>query len=143
MPRCATVPTRSASTILLVDDHPVVRESLALRIRQEQDLTVCADVSGYRSALDAVERHLPELVILDLNLTDGRGLELIREIKARWPKTRTLVFSMNDEAFYAQRSRRAGAGGYVMKSESPDKVMEAVRNVLAGRKGKCRCRLPE
>ena len=143
MPRCATTSTRSASAILLVDDHPLVRESLALRIRQEKDLTVCADVTGYRSALDAVERHLPDLVILDLNLPDGRGLELIKEIKTRWPKIRTLVFSMNDEAFYSERARRAGAGGYIMKSESPEKVIEAVRNVLAGRKGKCRCRLPE
>ena len=122
-----------SSAILLVDDHPVVRESLALRIQQEDDLTVCAEADGFRSALDAVDIHHPHLAILDMNLPDGHGLELIKEIKARWPEVRTLVFSMNDEMLYAERALRAGAEGYVMKSESPDKVIEAVREVLAGR----------
>jgi CheY-like chemotaxis protein len=101
-------------TILLVDDHPVVRECLTLRIQQEEDLTVCADAGTIRTALHAVERHLPRLVILDMNLPDGHGLELIKEIKARWPKVRTMVFSMNEELLYAERALRAGAAGYVM-----------------------------
>lgn len=121
------------TSIVVVDDHPVVRESLALRIMQESDLSVCAEAGTFQAALAAVERHQPGLVILDMNLPDGHGLELIKEIRARWPGTRMLVFSMNDEMLYAERALRAGAQGYVMKSEAPDTVVDSLRQVMAGK----------
>jgi DNA-binding NarL/FixJ family response regulator len=132
MARDAT-PQKPATSILVVDDHPVVRESLALRISQEPDLNVCAEAGSFQTALAAVERHQPGVVILDMNLPDGHGLELIKEIRARWPSTRMLVFSMNDEMLYAERALRAGAQGYVMKSEAPDTVVDSLRQVMAGK----------
>jgi DNA-binding NarL/FixJ family response regulator len=120
-------------TILLVDDHPVLRESLSLRIRQEADMDVCAAVGSKDHAITAVREYHPDLVIVDLNLPDGHGLDLIRDIRAYDPKVRLLVFSMHDEHLYGERALRAGAQGYVMKSESPDVVMHAIRGVIGGR----------
>src|SRR5688572_26534310 len=109
MGKTATSAAPQASlTILLVDDHPVVRECLTLRIQEEEDLAVWADAGTSRSALDAVERHRPRLLILDMKLPDGHGLELIKEIKARWPKVRTMVLSLNEERVYAERALPAG-----------------------------------
>lgn len=119
--------------ILLVDDHPVVRESLALRIAQEPDMEVCAAVGNKAQAVAAVARCRPDLAILDMNLPDGHGLDLIKDIHASNDKVRMLVFSMHDEHLYGERALRAGAHGYVMKSESPDEVIGAVRRVFAGR----------
>jgi len=119
--------------ILLVDDHPVVRESLALRIAHEADLEVCAAVGSKVQAMAAVQQHHPDVAILDMNLPDGHGLELIKDIRAYDPKVRMLVFSMHDEHIYGERVLRAGAQGYVMKSESPDDVIDAVRSVIRGR----------
>lgn len=119
--------------ILLVDDHPVVREMLTLRITQEVDLEVCAAVGEMAAALAAVERHQPDLAIVDINLPDGHGLELIKEVHTRDPAVRLLVFSMHDENLYGERVLRAGAQGYLMKSEPPEKIIEAIRRVLAGK----------
>lgn len=120
-------------SVLLVDDHPVVREMLSLRISQEEDLTVCAAVPDVAGTLVAIDLHHPELAIIDINLPDGHGLELIKEIHTRAPDMRMLVFSMHDEHLYAERALRAGAHGYLMKSESPDKIIEAIRRVLSGK----------
>lgn len=123
----------STRKILLVDDHPVVREMLSMRIAQEEGLAVCAGVGTVAEALAAVERHHPDIAIVDINLPDGHGLELIKEIHARDPEVRLLVFSMHDEHLYGERVLRAGAQGYLMKSESPEKIIEAIHRVLAGR----------
>jgi DNA-binding NarL/FixJ family response regulator len=124
---------RPARKILLVDDHPVVREMLSLRIAQEQDLVVCGAEGDMAHALAAVERHRPDLAVLDINLPDGHGLELIKEIHARDPKIRLLVFSMHDENLYGERVLRAGAQGYLMKNESPDKIIDSIRRILDGK----------
>lgn len=119
--------------ILLVDDHPVVRELLSQRIAREEDLHVCADVGNMAEALAAIEQYQPDLAIVDINLPDGHGLELIKEIQARHPSVRVLVFSTHDERLYGSRVLRAGAQGYLMKSESPEKVIFAIRDILGGK----------
>jgi DNA-binding NarL/FixJ family response regulator len=119
--------------IMLVDDHPVVRECLDIRISREPDLVVCASVGEASSALPAIAEHQPDLVIIDITLPDGHGLELVKDIHARHPGLRLLVFSMHDETLYGERMLRAGASGYVMKKDPPERVVEAVREILAGR----------
>ena len=124
----ATTPHR----ILVVDDHPVVRESLSLRISHEPDLHVCASVGTSAEALKALDQEKPDAVVIDMNLPDGHGLELIKEIHARHPSVRMLVFSMHDDRTFGERALRAGAQGYVMKSESPDTVVSGIRRILSG-----------
>jgi DNA-binding NarL/FixJ family response regulator len=119
--------------VLLVDDHPVVRDGLAQRIGLEPDLAVCATCDTIGHALQAMDSYHPDLAIVDLSLPNGHGLDLIKEVHARHPKIRLLVFSMHDEQVYGERALLSGAQGYVMKDVSPDEVMEAIRNVLAGK----------
>ena len=118
--------------ILIVDEHPVVRESLGLRISREPDLEVCDSVGNVAAALMAVEQHHPDLAIIEINLPDGHGLDLIKEIRSRDAKVRMIVFSMHDEHIYGERALRAGAHGYLMKSEPPDRLVEGIRLALAG-----------
>lgn len=119
--------------VLLVDDHPVVREGLAQRIALESDLSVCATCDSARRALQETGAHHPDLVIVDLSLPNGHGLDLIKQLHTRHPKARVLVFSMHDEQTYGERALLSGAHGYVMKDESPDEVLAAIRKVLAGK----------
>jgi len=119
--------------ILLVDDHPMVRERLAEAIQREPDLQVCAEAGDRSSALKAVETTRPDLAIIDLSLRDSSGLELIKDIHSRWPRMLMLVVSMHDERLYAERVLRAGARGYITKQEATRNIMLAVRQVLDGR----------
>jgi DNA-binding NarL/FixJ family response regulator len=128
------VGTPKRHTILLVDDHPLVREGLALRISLEADLQVCGEAAGPAEALQAIERLQPDLVLVDLSLKGGHGIELILGVKKRYPKIRLLVLSGFPEALYAERSLRAGADGYLNKQESTDRLLIAIRSVLAGRR---------
>lgn len=116
-----------------MDDHPIVREMLALRISQETDLTVCADVGSVAEALSAVTQYQPDLAVIDINLPDGHGLELIKEIHALDPALFLLAFSMHDEQLYGERVLRAGAQGYLMKSRPPEEIIIAIRRVLSGK----------
>ena len=118
--------------ILLVDDHPVVREGLAERINRESDLTVCAEASDRHDALEAAERTKPDLAIIDIALKSSSGIELIKDIHARWPKLPMLVVSMHDEALYAERALRAGASGYLTKQEATHSMLLGIRAVLRG-----------
>src|SRR6267154_227507 len=102
-----------ATRIVLVDDHPVVREGLAENINRESDLTVCAQAEDHREALKAIETTKPELVVVDLMLKGSSGIELIKDIHARWPRLLILVVSMHDETLYAERVLREGAHGYI------------------------------
>ena len=126
-------PAAPPSKILLVDDHPVVRDGLAQRIGLEPDLSVCATCESIAQALQTLETCQPDLAIVDLTLPNGHGLDLIKEIHARYPAVRLLVFSMHDEQTYGERALHSGAQGYVMKDESPDHLLEAIRKVLAGK----------
>jgi DNA-binding NarL/FixJ family response regulator len=121
-----------ATRILLVDDHPIVREGLAESINREPDLMVCAQADGHSEALQAIERAKPELVVVDLMLKNSSGLELIKDIHARWPRMCILVVSMHDEVIYAERVLRAGAHGYITKQEAPRDILLALRRVIAG-----------
>jgi DNA-binding NarL/FixJ family response regulator len=117
---------------MLVDDHPVVREALALRIAHEPDLEVCAAVGSCEEALLVVCEHHPELVVLDLSIPDGHGLDLAKELHVQHPEIAVLIFSMHDDSLYGERALRSGARGYVMKHEKPERIIEAIRKVLGG-----------
>ncbi len=119
--------------ILLVDDHPSVREGLAARISTEVDLVVCGEAAEVGEALRQFELTNPDVVIVDLSLRDGDGLDLIKRLVARRERVRTIVHSMYDDAMYAQRCLRAGAMGYVNKGASSLEVLTAIRQVLEGR----------
>jgi len=118
--------------ILVVDDHPIVRERLADLINQEPDLHVCAEAEDSHQALKEVEACEPDLAIVDITLKDTYGIELIKQLKERYPKLPVLVLSMHDESLYGERALRAGAKGYLTKQEATKKVVSAIRHVLAG-----------
>jgi DNA-binding NarL/FixJ family response regulator len=118
--------------ILLVDDHPLVRERLGEIINREADLIVSGEAEDRPAALDTILAKPPDLVIIDLTLKNSDGLELIKDIRVRWPRLRTLVVSMHDESLYAERVIRAGAMGYITKQEATRKILLAIRRVLSG-----------
>ena len=118
--------------ILVVDDHPLVRESLKAIILRESDLSVCGEAEDREQALELAAAAEPHLALVDLTLRDSHGLELIKDFGNRWPKIKILVLSMQDEALYAERVIRAGARGYITKQEPPGKILLAIRQVLKG-----------
>jgi DNA-binding NarL/FixJ family response regulator len=122
----------NVSTILIVDDHPVSRDGLATRIAMESDLEVCGEAADVVDALKVIETCRPTLAIIDISLETGNGLELVKEVKARFPKVRMLVWSMFDESLYAERAVQAGAMGYVNKKNVRETMIEAIRTVLNG-----------
>ena len=132
MPSDHPKPDETRTRVLLVDDHPVMRQGMAAIINEEPDLVVCGEADGVRTAIAAATQTHPDVALVDLSVTDGDGLELIRDFKHRFPDLRTLVLSMFDETVYAERALRAGAGGYVMKAEAATTVMAAIRTVLKG-----------
>ncbi len=125
-------PPAEPTRILVVDDHPIMRAGLAQLIGEEPDLAVCGEAADAHGALEAVETLQPDLAIVDITLKDSSGIDLIKDLRVRRPKLPVLVLSMHDEMFYAERALRAGARGYVTKSEVADRIIEAVRKVLAG-----------
>lgn len=118
--------------VLLVDDHPVVRRGLAELIDQEPGFSVCGEAQNAQEALDAVAGLQPNLAIVDVSLQGTSGIELIKDLKIRYPDMLVLVLSMHDETLYAERVLRAGARGYVMKEAATEKLMTAIRKVLSG-----------
>lgn len=121
-----------ATKILLVDDHPMMREGLRQIIGSESDLVVCGEAENAFQALELVGKLTPDLVLTDITLPDKSGLELIKDIQAMHSKMLILVISMHDETLYTERVLRAGARGYVMKHEGGKKIMQAIRQVLSG-----------
>jgi len=119
--------------ILLVDDHPLVREWLANLINDEPDFEICGQADNAGEALQLVNHLLPAIVITDLSLESGSGLELVKDIKSIHPQVAVIVLSMHDETLYAERAMLAGASGYIMKREATGKVLEALKTVLAGK----------
>jgi DNA-binding NarL/FixJ family response regulator len=118
--------------VLLVDDHPLVREGLVNLISQQADLQICGEAGNEPQALEIIRTVQPHVAIVDISLESGSGIELIKSIKAMFPAVAVLVLSMHDESLYAERALRAGARGYVMKREAAKKVIQAIRCVLAG-----------
>jgi DNA-binding NarL/FixJ family response regulator len=131
-----TTPTSEHATrkrsILLIDDHPIVRQGLAQLINQEPDLHVSSEAASAREALEMLEKEMPDIAIVDISLDDRSGIELIKDLRARNENLPVLVLSMHDEALYAERALRAGAKGYIMKQEATEKVMTAIRKALDG-----------
>lgn len=121
-----------ATRVLLVDDHPVTRQGVAVLINQENDLVVCGEASSAPAAIDLVQREKPDLAIVDITLKTTSGIELLKNMRALAPQMPVLVMSMHDESLYAERALRAGAMGYIMKHEASDKVLLAIRRVLSG-----------
>jgi len=119
--------------VLIVDDHPIVRQGLSMLLNQNDDMEVCCEAEGLIDAVHAIELHKPDIAIIDITLKDGSGLDLIREIKVRGFSISILVLSVHDEAIYAERALRAGAKGYIMKEELTEKVVDAVRKIIHGK----------
>jgi DNA-binding NarL/FixJ family response regulator len=119
--------------ILIVDDHPMMRQGLAQLISVESDLTICAEAESAEAALNVVGKLKPDLVLADISLPGKNGLELIKDFQAIQPGLPVLVISMHDESLYAERVLRAGGRGYIMKQEGGKKLMLALRQVLAGK----------
>jgi len=120
------------SAVLIVDDHPIVRQGLTLLINREPDLAVCGDAEEAASALSRIEELKPDLIVVDISLNGPDGLDLLKSIRARDPNLPVLILSMLDESLYAERALRAGANGYIMKQEATDRVLVAIRRILAG-----------
>lgn len=132
---CSTSSSRGPPTqrrILIVDDHPLVRRGLTALIESEPDLTVCGEAAGYPTGLDAIAALGPDLVIADLSLGDGDGLELIRRSRERLGSVPILVLTMHDGPLHVKRALRAGASGYVTKQELSETLLIAMRCVLDG-----------
>jgi DNA-binding NarL/FixJ family response regulator len=125
--------TKKRARILIVDDHPAVREALVLRIDRQPDLEVCGEAADLSEALRLVADTQPDLAVIDISLKSGSGLDLIKRIKDRNETVRMLVWSMHSESLYAERALRAGALGYINKDQATDKIIEAIRRVLEGK----------
>ena len=120
------------SKIYILDDHPIVIEGLKKLIDSQEDMQVIGSAEDANTALQQAGKLKPDLVILDITLKDRSGVDLIKKIKATHPNIQVLVYSMHDENVYAERCLRAGAMGYVMKAESPSRVLQGLRQIVSG-----------
>ena len=118
--------------ILIVDDHPIVRQGLRRMFEAEPDLAVCGEADSEPAAREAIRTKKPDIVVVDLSLERGDGIELVRQMHAEMPELRMLVLSMHDETIYAERMLSAGANGYIMKQAASEQFLVAVRRVLEG-----------
>jgi DNA-binding NarL/FixJ family response regulator len=119
--------------VLIVDDHPMMRDGLRQLIASEPDLEICAEADDAPAALRDAEALKPDLAIVDITLRSSSGLDLIKDLRTRSPRTAILVLSMHDESLYAERVLRAGGRGYIMKQEGGKRILEGIRQVAAGR----------
>jgi DNA-binding NarL/FixJ family response regulator len=129
-PNCSGM--RGQRRVLIVDDHPIVRQGLRRMIETEADLVVCGEVQTEREARAAIRALVPDVVIVDISLAQGDGLELVRDVHAQRPELPMLVLSMHDELIYGERLLAAGASGYIMKQAASDQLLVALRRVLSG-----------
>jgi DNA-binding NarL/FixJ family response regulator len=118
--------------ILIVDDHPVVREGLETMLNYEQDLNVCAQAEDAPQALQAIAELNPDIAIVDISLKNSDGIELTKTIKAKYPELAVIILSVHDESVYAERVLLAGAQAYLMKDAVPENIVKAIRTVLRG-----------
>src|SRR5207249_6767636 len=120
------------SRVFLIDDHPLVREGLVNLINSQRDLAVCGEAEDSAGAMTGMAKTRPDVALIDISLKNESGLELVKNLEARFPLVALIVLSMHDEALYAERALRAGARGYVMKRETTKSVLTAIRRVLQG-----------
>lgn len=125
--------TKKRARIMIVDDHPAVREALASRISRQRDLEVCGEAADMTEALRLVADTQPDLAVVDISLKNTSGIDLIKRIKDHNDHVRMLVWSMHAESLYAERALRAGALGYINKDQATDKIIDAIRRVLEGK----------
>ena len=129
-------PVRSArprvARILVVDNHPIVREGLRRIIEREDDLLVCAEADSVSGARTAIEATSPHLLIADVSLNQGDGIKLVRDVRAHDPQLPILLLSVHDEAIYAERMLSVGANGYMTKQATSEQILDALRRVLGG-----------
>jgi DNA-binding NarL/FixJ family response regulator len=118
--------------VFVVDDHPIVRQGLAMLINREPDLVVCGEEEEAQAAIKAIARMRPDILIVDISLNGPDGLDLIKAVRATQDGAPILVLSMHDELIYAERALRAGASGYIMKQEGTERVLVALRRILKG-----------
>jgi len=119
--------------VIAVDDHPAIREAIADTVADQPDMELCGVAGSAHEAFELVRTARPDVAVVDISLGDAHGLDLIQNLRAQHPALEVVVFSMYDEAIYAERAIRAGARGYVMKSESTHSVAEAIRAAAQGR----------
>src|ERR1700733_5660610 len=122
--------TRKA--VFVVDDHPLLRQGLALLINREQDLMVCGEAEEAQTAMRAIAEKKPDILIADISLNGPDGIDLLKNLRMLYPDLPVLILSMHDESIYAERALRARANGYIMKQEATEKVLVAVRRILGG-----------
>lgn len=127
-----TARRREKARILIVDDHPIVREGMATFLNLHDDLHVCCEASSVAEALEVLANCELDLAIVDISLGDGSGLNLIKTLRYGYPGLAILTISMHDESLFAERALRAGANGYLMKQEGTENILLAVREVLDG-----------
>lgn len=121
------------TNILVVDDHPIVRDGLTMLINCEKDMTVIARARNTAGALKAVKKYPIDLAIIDMLFKDTTGVQITEKIKAMYPRLIVLIFSMSDKMFHIQQAFKAGARGYITKDELSEKVVHAIRRVLGGK----------
>ena len=125
--------SKKRARVLIVDDHPAVREALAMRIGRQSDLEVCGEAADLSEALRLVADTQPDVAVVDISLKTGCGIDLIKRIKDRNDTVRMLVWSTHSESLYAERALKAGALGYINKDQATNKIVEAIRRVLEGK----------
>jgi DNA-binding NarL/FixJ family response regulator len=127
---------RKKSNVLIVDDHPIVRQGIAQLINHEEDMRVCCEAGDADMALELIAKNkgccTTDIVLVDMSLPGISGIELVKILRSRFPGIHILVISMHDETLYAERALRAGAKGYIMKQEATEKVLIAIRHILSG-----------
>jgi len=129
----ANVLNSAPTRVLIVDDHPLVRQGLIGLIAPHREFEICGEASGIKEARNVAATAKADVAIIDLTLEDGNGIELIKQFKEQYPAMRLLVVSMHEESLFAERALRAGASGYVSKREAIRTVVQAVRTVMAGK----------
>jgi DNA-binding NarL/FixJ family response regulator len=125
-------PASTKKRIMVVDDHPIVRQGLALLINREPDMVVCGEAEEAMGAMHVLSSARPDVLILDISLNGPDGIDLLKMLRTTHPTLPVLILSMHDELIYAERALRAGANGYIMKQEATEKVLVAVRRILSG-----------
>ena len=125
-------PATNRKRIMVVDDHPIVRQGLALLINREPDMVVCGEAEEAMGALHVLASARPDVLILDISLNGPDGIDLLKTLRTTHPTLPVLILSMHDELIYAERALRAGANGYIMKQEATERVLVAVRRILNG-----------
>ena len=118
--------------VFIIDNHPVFCKGLSMLIEKEKDFTVCGSAGEYPAALQAMQDTQPDITITDIAIEDSSGLRRLEALTAQYQNTPTLVMSAYDESLYAERCLRAGANGYIMKNEPPEKVISALKTIIGG-----------